>query len=206
MPGTGISSGDGDSAKMDDDAGRSRGGAGTNKWPEDPDDSVSSLYQIFQSWTYSYMGSILMKGSKQTKTGGRSEKLSQQDLFLVPQSMQSPYLSMQFKKLFHEAGGPGTEPSTIGTKRRLLLTLWHLAAPTFIPAGFCELLTVLCQVALPLLVMELLQVLENDPGAKVIVEGMPCKFMSTGVSTFHVDQTRILIRFALLLQMRSVSL
>jgi hypothetical protein len=152
-----------------------------SKWPEDPDDNVSRLYQSYQSWTYSYMGSILKKGSKQTKTGDRSEKLSQQDLFPVPQKMQSSYLSAQFKKYFHQDGGLIADESiTIGTtKRRLLLTLWHLAAPTFVPAGFCELLTVLCQIALPLLVRELLQVLEENPNSQTIVAGMPCELFSS---------------------------
>jgi ABC-type multidrug transport system fused ATPase/permease subunit len=60
-----------------------------------------------------------------------------------------------------------------GDKRRFLRTLWHLAAPTFVPAGFCQLVTVFAQVAIPVMVRELLQILEDNPSVKVIKEGMP---------------------------------
>jgi ABC-type multidrug transport system fused ATPase/permease subunit len=47
-----------------------------------------------------------------------------------------------------------------------------LAQPTFIPGGYCQLAAVLCQITMPLLVRQLLQVLENHPGQKVIHQGM----------------------------------
>jgi hypothetical protein len=55
----------------------------------------------------------------------------------------------------------------------LVKTLWRLSAKTFVPAGFCQLSTVICQVSIPLLVRELLKVLEDNPGQGVIREGMP---------------------------------
>lgn len=61
----------------------------------------------------------------------------------------------------------------VGSQKRLVATLWHIAAPTFVPAGFCQLLTVICQVALPLLVRELLSVLEENPSERVVSQGMP---------------------------------
>jgi ABC-type multidrug transport system fused ATPase/permease subunit len=61
----------------------------------------------------------------------------------------------------------------VGNQKRLVKTLWKIAAPMFIPAGFCQLLTVLCQVTLPLLVRELLRILEENPSADVVSEGMP---------------------------------
>lgn len=152
------------------------------KWPEDPDERSSRLSQAYQNWTYSYMGSILAKGSKQMKSGIHSEKISQQDLFVVPQNMQSPYLSTKFK-IFYESESEESMTELTETKKRLMRTLWHLAAPTFIPAGFCELSTVLCQVALPLMVRQLLQVLEKNPNAKVIAKGMPCELLITGAIT-----------------------
>jgi ABC-type multidrug transport system fused ATPase/permease subunit len=60
-----------------------------------------------------------------------------------------------------------------GSKRRLLATLWRIAAPTFIPAGFCQLITVVCQVTVPLLVRQLLIVVEDHPSEKVVAQGMP---------------------------------
>lgn len=46
--------------------------------------------------------------------------------------------------------------------KRLFFILLRLAAPSFVPAGICQLVAVLCQVALPLLVQELLRLLEED--------------------------------------------
>lgn len=42
-----------------------------------------------------------------------------------------------------------------------------MAAPTFFPAGVYELVTVLCQVAIPLLVRELLRLLEKHPAENI---------------------------------------
>lgn len=52
-------------------------------------------------------------------------------------------------------------------------TLWRLAAPTFVPAGFCQLLTVFCQVGIPLLVKELLEKVESRPSEKVVKDAIP---------------------------------
>jgi hypothetical protein len=156
-------------------------------WPEECAEDTSRLYQAFQCWTYSYMGSILLKGSRQTTTiegnVGHPGKISQDDLFVAPLNMQSPYLSTQFKDYFSNLG---RSKSSSSTKRKLLLTLWKLAAPTFIPAGFCELITVLCQVAIPLLVRQLLNILEDNPNSQVIQSGMPCKLHTTDVLFFFV--------------------
>jgi ABC-type multidrug transport system fused ATPase/permease subunit len=80
-----------------------------------------------------------------------------------------------------------------GSKRRLMLTLWHLAAPTFIPAGYCQLMTVICQIALPLLVRELLQILEANPSEKVVREGLPYAlliFASSVINAFGTHRHR----------------
>ena len=58
-------------------------------------------------------------------------------------------------------------------KRPLVATLWKLSAPTFVPSAFCQLVTVICQVAVPLLVRELLRILEERPNERVLVEGLP---------------------------------
>lgn len=59
-----------------------------------------------------------------------------------------------------------------GRENRVLIALWRLAAPSFVPAGFCQLVAVLCQVAVPLMVRELLDVLQNHPGQSVVRQGM----------------------------------
>lgn len=144
--------------------------AQSRRWPEERDGKTSRLYHAFQCWTYSYMGSLLQKGSQQSKCQSlNSARLSQDDLFAAPSTMQSPYLLQQFNESFSSS-------SCSSTKWKFLKTLWHLAAPTFIPAGLCELITVLCQVAIPLLVRELLFVLEEQPNAQVLEAGLPCKY------------------------------
>lgn len=106
------------------------------------------------------MNTILQKGAKQKKTGDR---LTNDDLYSVPTTMESQRLSELFDQHYQ----------TPHTVKNLISALWKIAAPTFVPAGFCELLSIACQVSLPLLVRELLTVLEDNPDSKVIDEGMP---------------------------------
>jgi len=139
-------------------------------WPEDDYSSTSSscVSRQHQSWTYSYMRAILAKGARQTD----DDRLTLDDLYRVPSRMESRWLSREFRR-HHAAAAKQSQMTTTPTKQ-LLVTLWHLAAPTFVPAGFCQLLTVLCQVGLPLLVRELLQVIERYPNERIpVAEGVP---------------------------------
>jgi hypothetical protein len=160
-------------------------GSATSKWPEERTGHgcISRLHHAYTCWTFSYMGSILLKGSQRAKNESAFEKITQSDLFPAPTTMQSSYLKTQFKEHFFATTTPSGEIADekkllLSTKWKLLRTLWHLAAPTFIPAGFCQFITVLCQIAIPLLVRELLNTLEESPGEKVIQTGMPCKYLS----------------------------
>jgi len=74
--------------------------------------------------------------------------------------MDTAHLDQEFRATYAQQDG------------RLLRTLWKLAAPTFVPAGFCQLLTVMAQVGIPLLVRELLVILEENPYQNVAREGM----------------------------------
>jgi hypothetical protein len=155
------------------------------KWPEERDGHglISRLCHAYSCWTYSYMGSILLKGSQRAKNESAIEKITQHDLYPAPSTMKSSYLKSQFKEQFFAAPSDDIvvvddDKKTLSTKWKLLRTLWRLAAPTFIPAGFCQLITVVCQIAIPLLVRELLNTLEETPGEKVIKKGMPCKYFS----------------------------
>lgn len=130
-------------------------------WPEDSSDQ-RCLQSTFQRWTYSYMNHVLDAGAKQTRDSG--SPLTKDNLYAVPKSMESSHLSKLFWLYYHEKKD---------SKRRLVATLWKLAAPTFVPAGFCQLVTVFCQVALPLLVRQLLTVLEENPQQSVIRQGLP---------------------------------
>ena len=51
-----------------------------------------------------------------------------------------------------------------------------MAAPTFVPAGVYELITVLCQVAIPLIVRELLRLLEENPAQAIFDLAWPFVF------------------------------
>lgn len=131
-------------------------------WPEEPSDGTSRLALAYRRWTFSFMNRILRKGSKQRRRDGTH--LSQEDLFRIPSTMESAYLTSKFHCLYDTDGE---------CKGNLIKTLWRMAAPTFVPAGFCQLVTVFCQVAIPLLVRQLLIVLEENPSQKVIREGLP---------------------------------
>ena len=157
----------------------------SRKWPEERDGQglFSRIGHAYSCWTFSYMGSILLQGSQRAHTESAIEKITQNDLYMAPTTMQSSFLTSQFKEQFFSVGD---NEKVISTKWKLLRTLWRLAAPTFIPAGFCQLITVLCQIAIPLLVRELLNTLEESPGAKVIETGMPCKFSSICMSVSFV--------------------
>lgn len=56
---------------------------------------------------------------------------------------------------------------------RLTRTLFRMASPTFLPAGIYEFITVLCQVGVPLLVRELLRLLEENPAQAIIDQAWP---------------------------------
>ena len=56
-------------------------------------------------------------------------------------------------------------------QHRLLKTLWYLSKPTFLPGGLCQLVAVLCQIAMPLFVQQLLLVLESNPKSKILDQG-----------------------------------
>ena len=67
----------------------------------------------------------------------------------------------------HLGGSTTCRTSTRNKSRRLMWVLWTMATPTFLPAGIYEFVTVLCQVALPLLVRELLRLLEQHPAKSI---------------------------------------
>ena len=127
------------------------------RWPEEPGSAPLPILS-YRRWTFSYMGRILKRGAQQVLTDGTH--LTQQDLYRVPSTMETSYLDTKFHAVYQEEKG------------HLLRTLWRLAAPTFVPAGFCQLLTVIAQIAIPLLVRELLIILEENPYQNVVTQGM----------------------------------
>ena len=63
-------------------------------WPEE-DSSLSFFEQTWQRWTYSYMNQLLSKGARQTLDDGTH--ISPDDLFRVPDSLGSEFLSKKFE-------------------------------------------------------------------------------------------------------------
>ena len=66
------------------------------------------------------------------------------------------------------------------------------------PAGVCELITVICQVTLPLLVRELLSLLEENPSQQVTRDGMVFAvaiFAVLVLNAFGNHRHRHLVRF-----------
>lgn len=130
--------------------------AATLVWPEEDDHKKTFLQNLVKinNWTYSYMNPILAKGSRQKRTG---QTLTETDLFPAPSHMRSTVLAATFRQYYcHDDA-----PMPVSRTRRMLRALWAVAKPTFVPAGVCELVALSCQVAMPLLVRELLQLLEQ---------------------------------------------
>eukprot|EP00563_Minutocellus_polymorphus_P003209 CAMPEP_0181029080 /NCGR_PEP_ID=MMETSP1070-20121207/5007_1 /TAXON_ID=265543 /ORGANISM="Minutocellus polymorphus, Strain NH13" /LENGTH=1343 /DNA_ID=CAMNT_0023106365 /DNA_START=68 /DNA_END=4096 /DNA_ORIENTATION=- len=131
----------------------------TMRWPEEPGSAPWPVL-AYRRWMFSYMARILRKGSRKALGDGDGARLTQDDLYRVPASMDTARLDQEFQATYAQQNG------------QLLRTLWKLAAPTFVPAGFCQLLTVVAQVGIPLLVRELLIILEEKPYQNVAREGM----------------------------------
>lgn len=74
--------------------------------------------------------------------------------------MQASRLQPKFNKIYAEED------------RKLIPTLWRLALPSFAPAGICQFVTVLTQVAVPLLVWRLLKILEDNPSENVFSQSI----------------------------------
>ena len=112
-----------------------------------------------------------------TSTNNSSQQeLSHNDLFEAPQSMHSDYLIKEFNSAFIELKEEMMKNPKYNSKgfhqkalRRVFMkTLWRIAKPTYIPAGFYQLITVLVQTSTPLVVKGLLVIFENHPYASIL--------------------------------------
>lgn len=133
------------------------------------------------------MDLVLDKGAQQNTAEGR--QLTSDDLYAVPRRMQAhrlvQVLQEELERRNHQP--PSSESAGLrgGGQRRLVHALWKIAAPTFVPAGVCEGVVVLCLTAMPLLVWELLAVLEGNPGGNVLKEGLPLAISLFAVSVIN---------------------
>ena len=101
----------------------------------------------------------------QTNAVSDEQILTLDDLYAAPQSMRVSKLRPDFDKLYSDRNS------------KLVPTLWKLAKPSFVPAGFCQLITVIAQVSVPLFVWQLLSILEANPNSNVFKEGIPFVFL-----------------------------
>ena len=76
------------------------GSYNARKWPEEHEVKVlfSRISHAYSCWTFSYMGPILLQGSRRAKTDSAIEKITQNDLYMTPTTMQSSFLTSQFKE------------------------------------------------------------------------------------------------------------
>ena len=119
---------------------------------------------------------------------GGQQQLTHDDLFAPPKSMRASELQPKFRSMYNSYANEALSSSMGGVsasvtfkrqKKKIKLltsTLWSIASPTFIPAGFCQLLTVIAQVSNPLFVWRLLRILEEKPAQSVFVDGIPYVF------------------------------
>ncbi|KAL7574900.1 hypothetical protein ACA910_010731 [Epithemia clementina (nom. ined.)] len=144
----------------DKSAGKKCPSKNARQWPEDNNDDFWWPYRIYRLLTYSYLSPLFAKGVRQHKDGTR---LGNEDLFEVPEMMRSARLSRQFRELYVSSK----------SKHKLVATLWLMIKDIYIPAGCWNFITVVCQSANPLIVRELLRVLEEHPSERVVKEGLP---------------------------------
>jgi hypothetical protein len=119
-------------------------------WPEA---EASWLSQMF----YSYLFPLLSLGALNDRT------LSADDLFDLPNDEKSTGLSLAFRKHYSTSNRSSDEDDD-ASLWRLIWGLWYLVRPIMIPAGQCNLVACGVQVAMPLLIRELvLAVADPDP-------------------------------------------
>lgn len=153
------------------------------KWPEEHDDEklnwTQYIYSIYQGWTYSYMTDLLYKGSQQDTINSIEKQLTYYDLYSLPNTMKSYHLSCQFRSYYknhntnqddnnnNRSNNRNDNKNNNSHVKHLIYVLWKLVKFTFIPAGYCQLITVICQVSIPLLVRQILIILETYPNSNV---------------------------------------
>lgn len=172
----------------------------TDPWPE-ADASRSVFQKIGDSLFMSYMGKVLKKGATLHKERleykklleednveslNAPDELCQADLYSVPDDMKASILHQKFQLLFdkhHERlltksqKQKKTTPPSIELNRKskgqaFIWVLWDLSKPTYIYAGFWQLVTVLVQALSPLAVRHLLRLIEDNPNESIFQAGI----------------------------------
>ena len=107
------------------------------------------------------------------------EELTAEDVYGIPRNMMSEDLAAKFWTAHRRiASGDAKKNGT----RSFLLVLWELSRPTYLRAAGWQLVVTACQVSLPLLVREVLLLLEDHPGESFRSRGMPLALIIFAVS------------------------
>ena len=113
------------------------------------------------------------------------KEMSQDDLFAVPPYMEADVLQERFRILFEKRHKEMLEkqkgkknnkdPIKVAKKARraaLLRVLWDISKPTYVYAGYYQLVTVLVQAFNPLAVQYLLKLIERYPDQSIFTRGI----------------------------------
>ena len=109
------------------------------------------------------------------------DELTAGDVYGIPRNMMSEDLAANFWKAHRRIASSGDAAKRGGT-RNFLLVLWELSKATYLRAAGWQLVVTACQVSLPLLVREILLLLESHPGESFRRQGMPLAFVIFAVS------------------------
>ena len=113
---------------------------------------------VFSQLTYAYLWPLLCLGAVRGRT------LSNDDLFKLPKPETSIALSVALQRHYRLAGAVGASAAEDASFWRLTKALWALIRPLMVEAGWWNLVACSIQVAMPMLLREVvLGVAESDP-------------------------------------------
>jgi len=171
-------------------------------WPENDPNRQHFFQKVCDSLFYPYMDEILKKGAELHKTRleykglvdskhddadnvlNSPQEMSQDDLFDVPPFMQADILQERFRTIFEkrhkemlekqrESKSKNVGKSARKARRAMLLrVLWDISKPTYVYAGYYQLVTVLVQAFNPLAVQYLLRLIERYPDENIFRKGI----------------------------------
>jgi len=121
------------------------------------------IHAIYNRWTYSYMNRIFKKGALQKNNKSAENQLTQNDLYSIPTTMKASVLGSKFWKKYNEQ----QQLQQKDNKNAFFKTLWYLVAPTFVPAGMCQIVALTSQILVPICVMQLLSALEDHAASSL---------------------------------------
>lgn len=107
------------------------------------------------------------------------EELTAEDVYGIPRNMMSEDLAAKFWTAHRRIASGDAKKSGM---RSFLLVLWELSKPTYLRAAGWQLVVTACQVSMPLLVREVLLLLEDHPGESFRSRGMPLALIIFAVS------------------------